>query len=399
VARLTSSEVRLPALVLKERALENNLAVMAGYAATHGFVLAPHGKTTMAPELFRRQVAAGAWGITVANTAQAEVAFEAGVQRVLIANEVLSRPDTVAIAEALAAPGRELYCLVDCVAGAKLLEVNLARAGFSGRLGVLVEVGAPGGRAGARSTEEALEVAREVAGSGHLHLAGVEGYEGVLAEDRSPAALAEVDSYLASLRDVLCQLLEARIFPEGHPVLLSAGGSKYFDRVAELLGPNGQGFYGPGTHGAPAVLLVVRSGCYLVHDHGVYATSSPLASGEQRLLPALEVWAEVLSVPEAGLAIVGLGKRDAPYDLGLPVALSFLREGRGELRPLSGAELSHLNDQHGYLRLGPSAPALSPGDRVVFGVSHPCTAFDKWRKVLLVGDDYEVLSEIRTFFH
>jgi D-serine dehydratase len=405
---LLSGQVRLPALVLKEPALENNLAVMAAYASRHGFVLAPHGKTTMAPELFRRQLAAGAWGITVANIAQAEVAFGAGAQRVLVANEVVSRPDAFAIAEALGASAtRELYCLADSVAGVRLLDEALGGAGFEGTLGVLVEVGSPGGRAGARSEAEALEVASALAQAKRLRLAGVEGYEGVLADDRSPEALAKVDAYLAGLRQVFARLLEAGAFAKGYPVLVSAGGSKYFDRVAALLGTKSQGLLGtegqnPQAFGGPGsqeVLLVARSGCYLVHDHGTYAQSSPLAAGAERLLPALELWAEVLSTPEPGLAIVGLGKRDAPYDLGLPTPLALLREGSHQLEPLRGAELERLNDQHGYLHLGPSAPPLGPGDRVSFGISHPCTAFDKWRTVLLVGDDYEVTGEIRTFFH
>ena len=396
---LFSGELALPALVLKEKALANNLEVMAAYAREHGFLLAPHGKTTMAPQLFKRQLDAGAWGMTVANMTQASVAYEAGASRVLVANEIVGRADAVAAGKALGTPGQELYCLVDSVEGVRLLDANLLEAAAGRRLGVLVELGVRGRRTGARSEEEALAVAAEVAGSRCLALTGVEGYEGVVAGDRSEEALAAVDGYLLSLRHLVVRLGDSGAFPAGVPVLVSAGGSKYFDRVAEVLGPKAkQG----GQYGSLDVQLVVRSGCYLVHDHGAYALTSPLAATStsgRSLLPALELWAEVLSAPEPGLAVVGLGKRDGRYDLGLPVPLGVLSAGERAVGPLTGARLLNLDDQHGYLRLDQPGQALAPGDRVVFGISHPCTAFDKWRTVLLVDPAYEVREEIRTFFH
>jgi D-serine deaminase-like pyridoxal phosphate-dependent protein len=388
--------MRLPALVLKEPALANNISVMAGYAREHGFLLAPHGKTTMAPKLFKRQLAAGAWGITVANMAQAFVAYGAGATRVLVANELVSQADAVAVAEVLAVPERELYCLVDSVEGVGLLDFHLERAGMTNRrLDVLVELGAAGRRTGARSETAALAVADEVAQTGHLALAGVEGYEGVLAGDRSPQSLAKVDAFLLALRKLVVLFADNGAFAGRARALVSAGGSKYFDRVASILGAPA---HLQGHYGAHKVQLVVRSGCYLVHDHGDSASASPLAGTRSgSLQAALELWAEVLSVPEPGLAIVGMGKRDAPYDLGLPVPLGVLR-GR-EVEPVPGASLRELNDQHGYLFVGQPGNEVVVGDRVVFGISHPCTAFDKWRTVLLVDAAYEVLDEIHTFFH
>lgn len=398
---LLSGELALPVLVLKEPALVNNIETMAAYASEHGFLLAPHGKTTMAPQLFKRQLEAGAWGMTVANMVQASVAFDAGASRVIVANELVSRADAQAVGRCLGPPDRELYCLVDSVEGARLLESNLERAGVARRLGVFVELGAPGRRTGARTEEEALAVATLVGKSDHLALAGVEGYEGVVASDRSPGSLAKVDDYLMRLRHMTASLCRAGAFGNRGPVLVSAGGSKYFDRVAALLGEKAfqeEDFAGDGHE----LRLVVRSGCYLLHDHGVYAQTSPLAGAApdgRQLLPALELWAEVLSAPEPGLAIVGLGKRDAPYDLGLPLPLGVVRAGQQGIEPLTGARLRDLDDQHGYLCFDEGAAGAHPGDRLVFGISHPCTAFDKWRTVLLVDADYELLEEIRTFFH
>jgi D-serine deaminase-like pyridoxal phosphate-dependent protein len=358
-----AGELALPVLVLKEVALANNLAVMAAYAREHGFVLAPHGKTTMAPALFKQQLAAGAWGMTVANMAQALVAFEAGASRVLVANELVSLADARAAARCLTLAGRELYCLSDSVEGVELLDANLAEAGAAGRLGVLVELGVPGGRTGARSEEAAVATAEAVQSSQRLRLAGVEGYEGILANDRSPEALAAVDAFLVGLRRLVVRLADAGAFSEGLQPVVSAGGSTYFDRVAELLGAKAkrEGYFGDHD-----VLLVVRSGCYLVHAHGVYAHNSPLASGPgPTLLPALELWAEVVSVPEPGLAIVGLGKRDAPYDLGLPVPLGVVR-GEQAISPLAGAKLRKLNDQHGYLTFNDGRGYFASSSHVSF---------------------------------
>jgi D-serine dehydratase len=389
-------KLSLPLLVLKESALENNLRVMAEYAQANGFELAPHGKTTMAPELFRRQLDAGAWGITVANVAQASVAIGAGAARVLVANEIVGAGDAAWVAKATRDSDHELLCLVDSRYGASLLDRNLARAGMEGRLGVLVELGLQGGRTGARSIDEALEVAVAVGSSDHLHLAGVEGYEGGIGKDRSAESLAKVDDYLGMVRRAARAVAEIGGFDASHPLLVSAGGSRYFDRVAQLLGPTTD-------YGGHAVRLVVRSGCYLTHDHVAYETSSPLSStsSSNPLLPALELWAEVLSVPEEGLAIVGLGRRDASFDLGLPVPVHLSRFDSPTVTDFCHGALVALDDQHGYFRLdgGLSPVALLPGDRVGFGPSHPCTAFDKWRTVLLVDDDYVVKQEIQTFFH
>ena len=78
-----------PVMVLKKSSLEHNIATLAGFAEEHGLLLAPHGKTTMAPSLYQRQLDAGAWAITVASPSQALVARHAGVRRVLVANEIL----------------------------------------------------------------------------------------------------------------------------------------------------------------------------------------------------------------------------------------------------------------------------------------------------------------------
>jgi D-serine deaminase-like pyridoxal phosphate-dependent protein len=167
--------------------------------------------------------------------------------------------------------------------------------------------------------------------------------------------------------------------------------------------------------GDSKITAILRSGAYLTYDHGYYGTVSPAARGggsagagspaaraaagavaPPALRPALELWAQVLSRPEPGLALLGAGRRDVGFDMGLPVPLRAIRRhgyptaaGRTDL---AGSEVTELNDQHAYLRLD-EAVALAPGDLVALGISHPCTTLDKWR-VIPVVDDAEVVTDI-----
>lgn len=391
--RIMAGEVSLPAMALRDDAIEHNLAVMAALARRDGFLLAPHGKTTMCQKLFRRQLAAGAWAITVANVAQARIAADAGAERILIANQVLSRPDATWLA---AVSGSiEVLCLIDSADGVGALDAALHSAGCDLPVGVFLEFGVDGGRAGARTFAAAREACQAAQVASSLQLVGVEGFEGNVGKDRSPAGLAAVDAYLDELRALTVELAEEGFFAADRPVLVSAGGSKFFDRVIARLGANAD-------FGGHASSLVLRSGCYLVHDHGTYAVSTPL--GEEvpesdRLVPAIEIWAEVLSCPEPGLAIVGLGRRDASFDAGLPVLLGAVSRDGQTLGPDVAGSLVKLDDQHGYLAVDPASSGLRVGDRLMFGISHPCTTFDKWRQVLLVDRERRVLQVLPTYFH
>src|SRR5215472_15794310 len=139
-------------LVLREAALRQNIESMAAYCAAAGVLHAPHGKTTMAPQLIARQIAAGAWAVTAATIAHAQVYRAFGVPRVLIANQLTERGAAEWLASELAAdPGFDCYVYADSVAGVALL-AGAAAAVRPGRpLKVLVELGYPGGRAGCRS--------------------------------------------------------------------------------------------------------------------------------------------------------------------------------------------------------------------------------------------------------
>jgi len=383
---LFDSSVAFPAAVLAESALDHNAATMRDFCARHGVSLAPHGKTTMAPALFRRQLEHGAWGITAATVWQAATMRAAGVERVLIANEVVVPAELRWLADAVA-DGFEVYCYVDSVPGLGLMTAAMAAAGATAPLPVLLEVGFPGGRTGVRGRDAALDLAAAVAAAPGVALTGVAGFEGVITDSGGRSAGELVDEFLDDVVAVARHLAGNGWFEPTPDVIVSAGGSAFFDRVVER--------FGGLDLGMPS-RVVVRSGCYLTHDDGAYSASSPLG-GDCSFTPAIEVWGAVLSRPEPTRALVGLGKRDASHDGLLPVAKKVYRRGGRGVEDLAPVRVSALNDQHAYLDLEAADP-LAVGDLVGFGISHPCTTFDKWRTMLLVDDDYNVTGTVDTQF-
>jgi D-serine deaminase-like pyridoxal phosphate-dependent protein len=372
--------------------MDHNITLMARYCEEHGVSLAPHGKTPMSPQIVQRQLDAGAWGITAATISEARVFRAFGVPRILLANELMEPTGITWIMRELERDSDfDFLCLADSLEGVAILEQTLARLRPARRLCVLVELGAPGGRAGVRSEDGAVAIARAIRQSSHLELAGVEGYEGAIKGATLEEQIAAVDRFLLRLRSLTEELSRLGLFDGREEIVVSAGGSNFFDRVVEVLAP-------PWTV-LPPVRVVLRSGSYVTHDADAYERLSPLAgrgSAAERLIPALELWGMVLSRPEPDLAILGFGKRDAPYDLRLPVPVLH-RRGTESGRIEGSAEVTTLNDQHAFLRVDPDFD-LSVGDLVRCDISHPCTSFDKWRLVPLVDDDYRVTGAIQTFF-
>lgn len=383
-------DLLLPTLTLRLSALQHNIELYSRWCKENGVDLVPHGKTTMAPHLFDMQMVAGAWGITAATVAQARLMREFGVRRIVLANEVVDPAALRWIAQQLTVdPGFDLYVLVDSVAGVERMDAILGTAEASRPLSVLLELGVPGGRAGTRTPEQALAVATRVRQTDNLVLAGVECFEGVYPQDRSERSVSQVDGFVAALSDLLVRLDAAGLFGRDE-VLISAGGSAYPDRVVAG--------WGKLPTLSRSVRRLVRSGGYLTHDHGTLERVSPLSGSAQHplgaLMPALQLWAYVLSTPEPGLAICGFGKRDAPFDAGLPTPVARLsREGGKTVS--ADASVDRLNDQHAFLR---HTTELAVGDIVVFGLSHPCTAFDKWSLIPVLDDENRVVSAVRTYF-
>lgn len=394
-----AGDLPLPLAVLDRAALAHNLAWMQDYARQRGVLLAPHGKTTMSPELFAQQLAAGAWGLTFASVWQARVGVAAGARRIIIANQVLQDADLDGLDALLAAvDGLRVWFLVDSAAQLALIEDWAARRGSARVFDVLLEMGMAGQRTGCRSAEEALALARRLAASRVVRLGGIECYEGLAArcDDAHdvPAVTALVRSVGAVARGCDAEGLWA---PGEAEILLSAGGSAVFDLVVPLL--RLQGLSRP-------VAGVLRSGCYVTHDHGNYQRFVRLLARreglDEALRPALTVWAQVQSVPEPGLALLGCGRRDVSFDIDMPLPL---RRAAWGARVAQAApqdwRITALNDQHAYLRFDPEAPegaAPQVGERVELGISHPCTTFDKWRWMPVVDGDGTVTGAIHTCF-
>jgi D-serine deaminase-like pyridoxal phosphate-dependent protein len=381
-----------PVLALSAESVAHNLAVLQSWSERRGLVFAPHGKTSMAPRLFARQLEHGAWGVTVAVPHQARVAHAHGVRRIFLANELVDPAALRWVAGALDAdPEFRFVCYADSVRGVELMDRALTAAGAVRPLDVVVELGAgEGARTGARTEKECAEIADAVAAAGTLRLAGVAGYEGEVPDadgERVRAWLRRLVA-LAAAFDA-----EGRFAPlgDGGEIVVSAGGSAWFDAVADV--------FDEIPELSRPVLKLLRSGAYVSHDDGHYRHLTPFnrIPEEGSLRPAFRLWAQVVSRPSPEQAFLNAGKRDAAYDLDLPEA-QLVRDGRtGELRPADGIEITGLSDQHGWVRTAPGT-GLEVGDWVGMGLSHPCTAFDKWKLIPLVEADGTVTDYIRTYF-
>ena len=387
--RVLSGDVPMPSLVLRESALANNLAAMASYARDNAALLCPHGKTTMAPQLFARQIEAGAWGLTAATPAHLAVYRHFGVQRILYANQLVE-PHVIEWLDGQLAddPDFDFYCLVDSAAAVDALEASLRLS--ESPVNVLIEIGYPGGRCGVRQLDSARALAWAVERSQRLRLRGIECFEGLILRTETDDTLRAVDEFLSFTHAVARDLVTRTSLREAETVLISAGGSAYFDRVTSA--------FDVANATIDRTRLILRSGCYLTQDGGFYDETSPLAGRATApvLRDAIEVWSAVLSRPEPELVITSMGRRDVPYDLGLPKPVRFATAG-DEPHALSGARVKSLNDQHAHVAV-PSEATLGPGNLVGCAISHPCGAFDRWRVILVVDDDYVATDAITTCF-
>lgn len=392
---ITVSDLPTPVLTLDANAVEHNIRVMHGFTAARGVDLAPHGKTTMAPALWHRQLDAGAWAITVATPWQLRVAQAAGIKRIVHAGAVLSEPDLVDIAHRRSAdPELHVYVWADSAQSAKLMaEAYPANAP---QLEVLSEGGAPGARTGARSVAECLAAARVIGNARNLQLCGVTAWEGSLRGARGSGGRALVAAFCDEIADCYEAIADDGLLSETANPVISAGGSSFFDIVVERWSPRL-------SEARVRPRIVLRSGCYLTHDDGLYQHSSPFNDlGGPRLSPALNLWAQVVSRPEPGLALLNAGRRDAPYDGSLPVPQRvFRRKEPSSARALAGARITQLNDQHAYLETAETSD-IRLGEIIRCGISHPCTAFDKWALIPVVDDieseDPRLVGAVQTVF-
>ncbi len=396
---LLREDLSLPSAVLYEDNLLHNLRWMQQFVTEYGVKLAPHGKTTMAPKLFEMQLGAGAWGITLATAHQTLVAYRHGVRRVLMANQLIGKENMAIISRLLEDSAFEFYCLVDSVAQIEQLGAFYSKRGQ--RLNVLIELGVTGGRTGVRDhgirdvgihEHDQLNsvLAALMRWNQSLALSGIEIYEGVLDDEPS------IRAFLQRAVTVTQRLFAENRFQRA-PILLSGAGSAWYDVVADVFSSAEFG---------DSVEIVLRPGCYLTHDIGVYREAqakiqqrNPIAHRMRSgLLPALQVWTYVQSIPEARRAIITLGKRDAAFDAGLPTpALHFRPETAAPGTAPAHWSLTKMMDQHAYMQIE-AEDDLRVGDMIGFDISHPCLTFDKWRTLPILNAQYDVIDVIQTFF-
>jgi D-serine dehydratase len=387
-----SEDMPFPLMVLKRSALMHNVRAMNNFLQEHQLSISPHAKTHMSPQLAELQLSSGAWAITAATVNQLQAFRRFGVERIILANQLVGRQNVRAVIEAINSdPAFDFYCLVDSVEAVKHLADLAQEYGLARPIKVFLEGGSWGGRAGVRTLAEARGVIAELRKVKQLvALAGIEGFEGVISDDNPSEAARRISAYLSFLTDLLAGL-NAEDFPNAKEVILSAGGSAYFDLVAKAF------------HGVEFSLpkrILLRSGCYLTHDSGMYREfHEHLLAREShgpRFEPALEIWSYVQSIPEPGLGILTMGKRDCPYDYSLPLPLRRYR-GKENCLDVSSSRITRVNDQHAYLSFEEGLD-LRFGDMIACGISHPCTAFDKWRFIPVVNDEYDVVEGIVTYF-
>jgi D-serine dehydratase len=392
-------DMTLPVAVLKDTVVTSNGDWMRRFLGLTGAKIAPHGKTTMSPELFRRQLRDGAWAITIGTITQLQTARDFGFARLLLANQLVG-PQAIryVLGELARDPAFDFYCLVDSVENVEALAREAKRAAAARPLQVLLEGGLLGARTGCRTVAKALEVARAVKrGEPYLSLRGVEGFEGVAAGGTRDEKSKNVSDFLDLLVEIALSVEKENLFGDGM-VILSAGGSAFYDLVARR--------FAAAKFPRPFMVLT-RSGCYLTHDSKSYKEEfaallkrSPEAGGlGVGLRPALEVWAYVQSTPEPTRVILNMGQRDCGRDAGLPVPFQWFRPGHHNAPQALGPayDLVAMNDQHSWMD-APAGHPLRVGDMVASGVSHPCTTLDKWRMIPVVNDVYDVISGVRTWF-
>ena len=397
---LHGDELPTPLAVVRQQALAHNIAWMQQFAARHGVELAPHGKTTMSPQLFRRQLDAGAWGLTFANVHQLRLGLAAGARRALIANELMGRAELAELLDLRRRhPGLELAFFVDSQQQLDLIAEHWTQLGAGqARLDVLIELGTS--RCGVRDHAPALSLARALRSHPALRLRGIGFYEGLQARGESEPDRALMQQWTARVEALLADIeAEGLIEPDAQPLWLSGGGSAIFDLVDPVLASQ------PARPGRAPRLGLLRSGCYICHDHAHYGRymrtmddrlGTPL--GAPSLQPALEVWTQVLSTPEPGLALLNAGRRDLSFDQGWPMPVWHLQGGERRAAPAAW-QVTGLNDQHAYLRWDP-AQAAGPavGERVALGPSHPCTTFDKWAWLAVVDENDRIVDALTTQF-
>ncbi len=340
---LAVNDLDTPALLVDLDALEHNLAAMASFFAGRPARLRPHAKTHKCPQIAHRQLAAGAGGITCAKLGEAEVLADAGIDDILIANQIVG-PAKIARLVELAARARLTVAVDDPANVAALGEAARAR-GVSIRALVEVDIGM--GRCGVRPGAEALALARRVAASPGLELAGLMGYEGHLVFTKDAGERkTRVEAAMAQLLETRALLEEAGLAVQ----VVSGGGTGTYDVTGSYPG-----------------VTEVQAGSYVFMD-ATYRQVRP------EFRPSLSLLAMVISRPQRERLVIDAGHKALTSEFGLP-----------EVQGVAGAEPPKLSEEHSRIALSqPDLVNLRPGDKIRLLPSHCCTTVNLHDRLIAV---------------
>jgi D-serine deaminase-like pyridoxal phosphate-dependent protein len=336
-------ELDTPALLLDLDAFERNLETMAQFFADRPTSLRPHAKTHKCPEIARRQLEAGAIGITCAKVGEAEVMAQAGVQDILIANQVVGDLKIDRLTDL--ASMCEMMVAVDDPTNVVALSQACQAKGVSLRILVEVDIGMH--RCGVQPGAPAVSLGQQVAASPNLQLAGLMGYEGhlVMVADAKERE-AKVKQALAPLQETR-ELFQARGLPVG---IVSGGGTGTYD-----------------ISGANPPMTEIEAGSYVVMDAS-YVKVRP------EFETALTILSMVISRPAPNRVVTDTGMKAATSDHGLPVPID-----------VPGASVRRLSEEHGLVELAdPGAVRLCAGDKMRLVPGHCCTTINLYDNLHVV---------------
>jgi D-serine deaminase-like pyridoxal phosphate-dependent protein len=338
-------EIDTPALILDLDRVEENIRTMAAFFAARPQKLRPHFKTPKTPEVARRQLAAGAIGITAAKLGEVEVLARAGLSPILLANQIAGRQK---VDRLFAIPRNvEVTIAVESEFNVRELEQGAERAGRG--MDVIIEVDTGMHRCGTSSAEETVALARRI-GRGPLRYRGVMGYEGhaVLVPDREQretiarAALTRLSAHVAALR-------AAGLAPE----IVSAGGTGTYDIA-----------------GTWPDVTEVQAGSYVFMD-GAYRFVRPDLG-----MPALALLTTIIA-RHGDYAIADAGMKSLTNEFGPPKGKDL------------AVEVERLSEEHAHIRVG--AAEVAPGMKIEVVPSHNDTTINLHSEYNVVRGD-EVIA-------
>jgi len=338
------TELDTPALLIDLDAMERNLRKMADFASEAGVNVRPHIKTHKCPEIAKRQIAAGAQGLTCAKLGEAEVMARAGIRDLLIANQIVGPVKIARLIEL--AKVSDVIVALDSEENAREISGRAEDAGL--RVNVVIETDIGMKRCGVAPGEAALEFARRVLAMPGLRFRGLLGYEGHAVmvdprEERVKTAEAAARSLVATADLLRDNGVEVEI--------VSAGGTGTYDITGRIEG-----------------VTEIEPGSYVLMD-GRYGE---LGLGFEH---ALSLLALVISRPSPATAVTDAGKKALTEEFGLP-----------KVKGIDGVELIGLSEEHGKLALSDPARPLPPGDRIELIPSHGCTTINLHDELFAVRD-------------